>query len=91
MAWKNVGPVVTLAPGASVTWAYSWSGWADQGVQIAHAHTGQFAYPGALGIAIASDQGIEVRGIDQVSYRVKITNIHQGEALRHNLQGGTAS
>ena len=91
MAWKNIGPHVTLAPGASVTWAYSWGGWADQGVQIAHAFTGEFPYPGALGIAIASDQGIEVRGSNQVSYRVKITNIHPHEALVHNLQGGSAS
>jgi hypothetical protein len=91
MAWKNIGPVVTLAPGASVTWAYSWGGLADQGVQIAHAFTGPFASPGALGTAIASDQGIEVRGINQVSYRVKITNIHPTSAVRHNLQGGGAS
>jgi len=91
MAWKNAGPVVTLAPGASVSWAYSWSGFADKGVQIAHAHTGPFASPGALGTAIASDQGIEVQGINQVSYRVKITNIHPTSAVRHNLQGGGVS
>jgi len=91
MAWKNVGAAVIPAPGASVTWVYSWGGFADHGVQIAHAFTGPFASPGTLGIAIASDQGIEVRGINQVSYRVKITNIHPASALRHNLQGGAAS
>jgi hypothetical protein len=94
MAWKNVGPIVTLAPGASVTWAYSWVGYADHGVQIAHAFPGAFATdvePPAFGTAIASDQGIEVRGLNQVSYRVRITNIHPTWAVRHNLQGGQAS
>ena len=70
---------------------YSWSGFANQGVQIAHAHTGPFASPGSLGTAIASDQGIEVQGINQVSYRVRITNIHPTSAVRHNLQGGGVS
>jgi len=91
MAWKNIGSTVTLAPGASVTWSYTWDGFADKGVQIAHAYTAPFASPGALGTAIASDQGIEVRGINQVSYRVRIANIHPTSAVVHNLQGGGVS
>ena len=63
MTWSNLGEVVTLAPGASVTWTYSWPEYADHGVQLAHVNPQ--ASPAALGIAIASDQGMQVMGINQ--------------------------
>ena len=86
MAWTNVGEMVTLAPGEAVTWTYSFAGLADQGVQFAHANPQ--ASPAALGIAIASDQGMQVVGINQAEYRVTITNIDPASAVRHNLRGG---
>jgi hypothetical protein len=88
MAWNNVGPVVTLEPGATVSWQYWFDGNADQGVQIAGPHTGSFASPGALGTAIAFDQGKIVEGINQVIYVVSIKNIATSSRVRHNLEGG---
>jgi hypothetical protein len=88
MAWSNAGPVVTLGPGETVTWEYSWGEFADKGVQIAGAHTGSFASPGALGTAIAFDQGKVVQGINQASYVVSIRNADVHSMLRHNLAGG---
>ena len=40
MAFKNLGVVVNLAPGASVVWGYSADGFADLGVQVAHGEDG---------------------------------------------------
>lgn len=88
MAWSNVGPVVTLEPGATVNWTYVFRGGADKGLQIAGAHTGSFASPGALGTAIAFDQGKIVDGINQVTYVVSIRNASTTSAVRHNLEGG---
>jgi hypothetical protein len=88
MAWSNSGPVVTLEPGATVYWTYVFRGGADKGVQIAGAHTGSFASPGALGTAIAFDQGKIVDGINQVTYVVSIRNASATSELRHNLEGG---
>jgi hypothetical protein len=87
MAWSNVGPIVDLAPGATVTWGYSWAGLADQGLQFAGPHTGSFAHPGALGTAIAFDQAKTVEGINQASYQVSIRNVGSS-IVRHNLAGG---
>ena len=91
MAFKNLGVVVNLAPGESVVWGYAADGFADMGVQVAHAFTGPFASPAALGVAMASEQVIEVQGINQVAYRVTITNISSTSFVRHNLQGGQAT
>ena len=88
MAWSNVGEVVTLEPGATVHWTYSWGGFEDKGVQVAGAHTGPFASPAALGTAIAFDQGKIVQGINQVSYVVSIRNVSATSRVRHNLEGG---
>lgn len=88
MAWSNAGPVVTLEPGQTAFWQYSFARNADMGVQIAGAHTGPFASPGALGTAIAFDQGKIVQGINQASYVVSIRNADPGSLLRHNLAGG---
>ncbi len=88
MAWSNIGAVTTLEPGASVTWTYAFSGLADVGLQIADAHTGPHASPGALGVAIAFDQGKSVEGINQAIYRVSIRNISSSSRVRHNLRGG---
>ena len=91
MAWSNVGAVVTLEPGETAYWSYSWPGNADKGVQIAGANTGPFASPAALGTAIAFDQGKVVEGINQASYVVSIRNSDPSSMLRHNLSGGGVS
>ena len=88
MAWSNIGPVVTLEPGASVGWTYVFSGAADVGIQIADAHTGPHASPGALGQAIVFDQGKIVEGINQAIYVVSVRNAHPTSRVRHNLRGG---
>lgn len=88
MAWKNVGPKVILAPGATVHWQYWFERNADKGLQIAGAHTGPFASPGSLGTAIAFDQGKVVRGINQATYVVSIRNAATGDFVVHNLEGG---
>jgi hypothetical protein len=88
MAWSNVGPLVTLAPGASVTWTYVFSGTRDVGIQIADAHTGPHAGPPGLGTAIAFDQGKSVEGLNQAIYRVSIRNTSSTFFVLHNLQGG---
>jgi hypothetical protein len=88
MAWSNAGPVVTLEPGETAYWAYSWGNNEDRGIQIAGAHTGSFASPAALGTAIAFDQGKVVHGINQASYVVSIRNSDLTSRLRHNLAGG---
>jgi hypothetical protein len=88
MAWRNVGPVVTLEPGATVSWQYWFGAKVDLGVQIAGPHTGSFAHPGALGTAVAFNQGKIVEGINQVIYVVSIKNISTSSQVRHNLEGG---
>lgn len=88
MAWRDVGGIVTLAPGESVQWGYVWDNRADMGVQIAGADGGSFASPAALGTAVASNQGIIIEGIRQVSYVVTITNTSTNSSVRHKLQGG---
>lgn len=88
MGWSNVGPVVTLEPGATVSWVYSFDRFADVGVQIAGPHTGAFAHPGALGTVVAFDQGKVVRGINQVQYVVSMRNTSTTSQVRHNLAGG---
>lgn len=88
MAWSNAGPVVTLEPGAAVTWTYVFSGAADIGQQIADAHTAPHASPGSLGRAIVFDQGKIVEGINQAIYVVSVRNVSSTARVRHNLRGG---
>jgi len=88
MAWSNAGPIVTLEPGETAHWEYSWGEKDDRGVQFAHAHTRGFASPTHLGIAIAFDQGKYVVGLQQATYWVSIRNADPRYSLRHNLAGG---
>jgi len=87
----NLGPVTTLAPGETVYWIYWFEGFADRGLQTAGACTGPYASPGALGTAIAFDQGKRVDGINQCTYLVTIKNIDDRYEVRHNLEGGGAT
>jgi len=88
MAWSNIGPFTTLEPGQSITWVYAWPDGKDMGLQIAGPNT--TATPGDLGTAVASNQGKQVNGIDNVNYVVTITNVGTREdgGVIHNLQGG---
>ncbi|MBS0560652.1 MAG: hypothetical protein JSR21_11410 [Proteobacteria bacterium] len=86
MAWSNVGPIVFLEPGQSVTWSYWFSGNADKGLQIA----GPFHHPapGLLGTVVASNQGIQTNGFNNVVYVVTTTETDGREGAAINLQGG---
>jgi hypothetical protein len=97
MSWNNVGPIVELAPGASVGWSYTWNGGKDMGVQIAGPNYPEnVIYPGDIGTLVASQQGKALEGAYQggpgamVSYVVTITNVSD-EFGSHNLQGGGLS
>jgi hypothetical protein len=92
MAWNNVGPLTTLEPGQSVTWWYNFPNGQDIGVQIAGPNV--FASPADLGTLVASNQGKQIFGINNVNYVVTITNVgppagpNGGGGGTHNLQGG---
>jgi hypothetical protein len=89
MSWTNIGPRITLEPRQSVTWRYSWPGGQDMGLQLAGPNV--FAAPGSLGILVASNQGKEINGINNVTYVVTITNLSSSDRGIHNLQGGAVS
>lgn len=90
MSWTNVGPQVDLAPGQSVGWWYVWPNGADQGLQLAGPNI-LLPGPGHLGTLVASSQGKQIDGINQVTYVVTITNTDPTEHGVHNLQGGGVS
>jgi hypothetical protein len=89
MAFKNIGPVTFLAPGASADWIYSFTvgsnNAADVGPQFACADiksVGHFATATLL-----ADQQRKRKGRGGTAYLVRITNVGSGFS-RHNLQGG---
>ncbi len=92
MSWNNAGPRTTLEPAGSVTWTYSWPNGQDMGLQLAGPNV--FADPADLGTLVASNQGKQINGIDNVTYVVTITNVAGPETATgggggvHNLQGG---
>jgi hypothetical protein len=92
MSWNNAGPRTTLEPGGSVTWTYSWPNGQDMGLQLAGPNV--FADPSDLGTLVASNQGKQINGINNVTYVVTITNVAGPETATgggggvHNLQGG---
>ena len=97
MSWNNVGPIVELAPGSSVTWFYSWKDGKDMGLQLAGPnYPDNVIYPGDIGTLVTSDQGKALRGFSPggqgawIIYMVTITNI-SNELGSHNLQGGGVS
>lgn len=89
MSWNNIGAQVELEPGKSVTWEYSWDKGEDMGLQIAGPNV--FASPGDLGTLVASNQGKEIHGTNNVTYVVTITNVSPHQRAIHNLQGGGVS
>jgi len=89
MSWTNVGPRVTLQPFQSISWEYVWPNGQDMGLQLAGPNV--FASPGALGTLVASNQGKEVNGVNNVTYVVTITNLSGNERGIHNLQGGSVA
>jgi hypothetical protein len=89
MSFNNIGPMVYLAPGQSVTWNYSWTNGQDMGLQLAGPNT--FPDPADLGTVVASNQGKIIQGFNNVAYVVTITNISQEYGAVHNLQGGGVS
>lgn len=90
MAWRNIGALVFLEPGQSVTWNYSWTNGADMGLQLAGPDLKPA--PGLLGTVVASNQGIQTSGFNdsgvRVAYVVTTTEVDGREAASFNLQGG---
>lgn len=83
MAFNNVGPLTTIAPGATHRWWYTFGG--DRGFQHAG---GDLKTPG--GDLIAFDQSKKMENNGSITYFVSIRNIGSVPAL-YNLQGGGAS
>jgi hypothetical protein len=82
MAFNNVGPLVSLNPGQSVGWSYSYGG--DRGTQMA---TADVKTPNLGGIHRAFDQKKQKLNSGTTTYFVTITNEGPGSCF-HNLQGG---
>jgi len=91
MAFKNIGPIVFLAPGATATWTYSYS--TDMGPQFACADI-KFMGRGGGGpktspspIFRAHNQCKQLQRSGNATYYVSITNESEVGGY-HNLQGG---
>jgi hypothetical protein len=82
MAFNNVGPLVSLNPGQSVGWNYSYGG--DRGTQMA---TADVKTPNSGGVHRAFDQKKRKLNNGDTTYFVSITNEGPGSCF-HNLQGG---
>jgi hypothetical protein len=91
MAFRNAGPIVTLAPGQTVQWVYSFANKKDVGLQIAGP---DIHHPLSSSVVVAFDQGMRIVGFTDsgrkllVQYRVKIRNAEGDGVILHNLQGG---
>lgn len=86
MAFKNVGPLTFLVPGATAIWNYSYG--ADMGPQFACADikvTGHRPRPSP--IYLAHQQRKQLQANRNATYFVSITNQGPGGGV-HNLQGG---
>jgi hypothetical protein len=86
MAWQNVGPLVFLDPGQSVTWEYAFAGGADHGLQLAGPDLSPA--PALLGTVVVSNQGIRINGFNNVTYVLTTTEVTSDEGAAFNLQGG---
>jgi hypothetical protein len=82
MAFNNLGPLVSLAPGASFWWWYTLGG--DRGTQFASA---DIKIPNLGGVHLADLQRKVKDNSGNATYYVRITNQGPGSCF-HNLQGG---
>ena len=88
MAFTNVGPIVTLAPGETVYWAYWFKNNKDHGEQ----HAGP-DLKSSSGLLIAFEQGKEGWGFNEggavLFFRYRVTIRNAGTiTVGHNIQGG---
>jgi len=98
MGFNNIGPIVTIAPGATHYWEY-WFGPQDAG--RGDDHGAQYAsadikpvfisidnqvVPGDT--MIAFDQGKRKDGDGKVVYSVRLRNTSTTNTVDYNLQGG---
>jgi hypothetical protein len=86
MAFNNVGPLISLNPGADFWWWYSYGG-GDQGTQFASA---DIKTPNSGAVHLADQQRKTKDNNGNATYFVHITNQGPGVAF-HNLQGGGMS
>lgn len=88
MTWSNVGPPVSLEPGGTAYWVYSFNGFENHGPQIAWPHFLRVS-PAHSGALETTMQGMQPAGAETVEYLVTITNTDpEDPAPIHNLQGG---
>ena len=86
MAFKNVGPLTFLVPGASAVWNYSYA--TDMGPQFACADIKSTAHhPQASPVFLADQQRKQRQRDGNATYFVTITNEGPNGGT-HNLQGG---
>jgi hypothetical protein len=82
MAFNNLGSLVSLNPGTSIWWWYSFGG--DRGTQFASADV---KTPNSGAVHLADEQRKQKDNNGNATYFVRITNQGPGVAF-HNLQGG---
>jgi hypothetical protein len=85
MAFNNLGPLTSLAPGQSFYWWYNFGG--DHGTQFASA---DIKTPNQGGVHLADNQRKMKDNNGNATYYVRITNQGPGSCF-HNLQGGGMS
>lgn len=86
--WRNIGGFATIAPGATVTWEFSYGGH-DVGTVVASPNILQELVNTEL---VAFDQGVVARaaggeGALPIDYRVRIRNLGTS-AISYNLNVG---
>jgi hypothetical protein len=86
MAFKNIGPLTYLVPGATAVWNYSYG--SDMGPQFACADIKFYGYHhGASPVFSADQQSKQLQRNGNATYFVSITNRGPNGGF-HNLQGG---
>ena len=87
MAFRNIGPLTFLVPGATATWNYSYG--SDMGPQFACADIKLSGghHHGASPVFLAHQQRKQLQANGNATYFVDITNQGPNGGI-HNLQGG---
>ena len=92
MAFNNMGALVWVDQGKSVTWWYTFDGGRDLGTQFASAdiRISNPFNPGAILVADQQAKQVNSWEDNRTTYYVRISSVNHGGAW-HNLQGGGMS